>query len=382
MCANGGTPFNILAQLTPLPAKTHAQPEIQGSSVSDYEKLKKRARAKYIGDTIKVQLMRIKSPLRNSYLRSLTCASVIHQEDKTLTARYCNSRWCLVCSRIRTAKAINGYYEQLNAIPQLHFLTLTIPNVRAHQLKKAVEDMAATWRHIINKTLKKSRFKDEKINGVRKLEVTYNLVRGDYHPHYHIIIDSGDIGSFILDNWLKRYPLANKVAQDIRPVNNDEREKSLLELFKYSTKFHAKIEEANGEASTKISTFHLDRIFRAIQGKRTYQPYGNIRKVSEDVEDLASEEIVSIQPHKTVHFWSEHDWWDYDGGAALSGYEPSEHDNNLKEAICLIKTVSKSQIETINEHDTIKKPAPRRNFPHDGRKPRKLGSKAGKPRNR
>jgi hypothetical protein len=338
-----------LAQLTP-------QLNEKKSSIKT---LQSRARAKYIGDEIKKKLCKIHSQNRPRYYNSLLCASAIQQHDDKLTSRFCNQRWCIVCSRIRTAKAIKGYYEPLNKMKNLYFLTVTIPNVASDALRPAIKLMAESWRQITNKAIKKTRLKRVKYSGIRKLEVTYNLHRNDYHPHYHVIINNKKVAEYILKRWLGRFPSASIKAQDLRPVTKEDREKKLLELFKYSTKFHAKIEQknktGNGEKEVvKISCFHLDKIFLALAGLRTYQPFGVIKKVSEDVDQLESEAYLIVKKI-AMHYWGHNDWFDIDTAEVLSGYQPTQHDENLKESICLTKSLTKTDKEQLQNVERLHK---------------------------
>src|SRR5678815_2165989 len=84
----------------------------------------------------------------SSYRNTFYCASTLEQADGKLTTRYCGNRWCAVCNRIRTGRAINAYGPELEAWTRKHFVTLTIPNVSAGELPAAVRGMIRTFQAV------------------------------------------------------------------------------------------------------------------------------------------------------------------------------------------------------------------------------------------
>jgi hypothetical protein len=178
-----------------------------------------------------------RSEMVRAYWHSYHCiddATVVN--GKFQTHHYCNNRWCPVCGRIRTAKIINGYGGQLASIEELSMLTLTIPNVSAFELPIAIRDMGKGFRKIIDNY--RRRKQDFEIDGVRKLEVTYNEETKTYHPHYHIIT-SKTAAEYILERWLQLFPTAVRWAQDIEPANQN----SIKEIAKYFSKIFSKDKE-------------------------------------------------------------------------------------------------------------------------------------------
>lgn len=278
--------------------------------------LQKKAKAKCLTNALVYRLTRLDSPLHKSYLNSYYCASVYEQKGQTLTTTYCNNRWCIVCNRIRTAKMINGYMTQLQALQDPYFVTLTIPNVKGEILRETIEKMLYTMYSIIHRW--QSHHKEEKMNGVRKIECTYNPDTNTYHPHFHIIVDKKDHAQYIVDQWLTQNKNAQRIAQDIRPCDSQQ---GLLELFKYFTK-----------VLTNKHDFYapqMDIIFQAMRRKRVYQPFGNIHPITEDIEDISKEEYTDLVNEDRVWTWFEHDWVDTENGECLSEYKPCEQFNQL-----------------------------------------------------
>jgi hypothetical protein len=227
---------------------------------------------------------------------------------------------------------MNGYKDALAGLTDKHFVTLTVPNVPGHKLSGTIEAM--------NKALKLIRERMRKrgtpVIGIKKMECTYNYSRNDYHPHFHLIVagtpykgkikkDSGFFidGSFIakniIDSWLTEFPECSRDAQDSRPADDN----SVMELFKYFSKLIVKTDKGR--------EFHpesLDIIFRAMKGKRVFQPMG-IEKVTEEVEEVQQFDCKGIKPTEEgkPKIWLyndvEADYFDTSGGR-LTKYKPSK----------------------------------------------------------
>lgn len=298
---------HTLAQLS-----TTLHNPLQDKSLSQKVSLQKRARSKAFTNGFIFDLIDLKSPLLKSYWTTFYCSSIVLQDGKKISSKYCNQRWCLTCNRIRTAKMINGYHEPLSKLKQPYFITLTIPNVKAKYLKTSIERMNTDIR-AITKNLKKTY--GLTVKGLRKYECTYNSKEDNYHPHFHLIIDGLEIGNKLIELWLKRVPTANRKGQDIR-IGTSE---SLIELCKYFTKVISKDNDYNPKA--------LDIMFRSAKGKRTFQPIGIKKVVSEEIEEIQSQEIDFKEPQ--VEIWQyekgAHDWVSSQG-ETLTEYRPTKED--------------------------------------------------------
>jgi len=179
-------------------------------------------------------------------------------------------------------------------------------------LVDAISEMLKTFR-AMQKMFEKRKMP---IVGIRKLEVTYNPFRNDFHPHFHVQVSGRRVAEEMLLDWLKRFPDANIQAQDIRPAD----EKSVMELFKYFTKI------VTGKT---VYVAALDTIFRAIKGRRTFQPMGIHKHVSEDIEELRAEIYADLEERETMWNWIENDWYDVATGEGMTGYRPSENVEKL-----------------------------------------------------
>lgn len=272
-------------------------------------KLNQKAKNSYFSKKLAKNLMSLDSPLKKSYKRTyFDCQTTIVQEGKKLTSRYCGARWCNTCNRIRTAKLMNGYLKPIQTMQEPMFVTLTIPNVIKEDLKHFVKLMVSVSTNSI-RALKR---KQIAFNGIRKLECTYNVKEDNYHPHFHFIVDGLKASTELVNEWLRRFPLAESWCQDIRPLTNS------IELFKYQTKLVSKAHDGYN-----IFLNPLDTIFIAIKGMRTFQAFGNIKMIKEDIEDLQSEEF-NIEPNEFVLWlWNNNDWFSMESGEPLTHYKPS-----------------------------------------------------------
>jgi len=277
-----------------------------------------RARYKAITNAVVFKLVDIESPLNKPYWSTYHCTRSILQENGKLTSRYCNQRWCLVCNRIRTANLMRGYLPSIDKMKDPQFVTLTRPNVKGGSLRSTFESMQSKFTQCRDALRKQG----ITLVGIRKVETTYNDIRDDYHPHFHCIIDGKELSEKLVSQWLKRQPKANRKAQDIRPC------KDPIELFKYFTKLW----KDDGQFLPKP----MDKIFQAMKGKRVFQPFGGIKKQSEDI-DVKDEtqcdwkdEAIEIWTFESVGKFS--DWYN-SNGEALSEIELSDDTMNLIEKI-------------------------------------------------
>lgn len=259
----------------------------------------KRQKAKAITMGQLSKLILLNSHLKKSYMNTLSCNHWIEQEGKTLKSSYCDARWCTVCNRVRMAKMINGYSMALLALPDIHFVTLTAPNVGENKLRFEISRMLSRWTDIrkhVSKYHKELNFK-----GMRKLECTFNPKTG-FNPHFHVIISGKDTGNKIIERWLHHFPEASHKAQDIRKANDG----SLVELFKYTAK---------GVHKGKYYPKQLDAIYHSLYYRKTYYPIGIKKHVEESIEGIESQEVDFLDESTNRFEWNNEakEWFDGEG---------------------------------------------------------------------
>jgi len=299
-CAND-TIFNKLAQLPTL------------SQTPDIQNLNRRAKSKWYTEKISKPLSELDSPLSDYYKNSLTCNSAIKRKGKKLTSKYCNARHCNICNRIRTAKAIKHYGRQFLECQDLQFTTLTIPNCKGHELKSTIEKMIKDSSNI-TRVIREKRKID--YNGVRKIEVTYNSDMDTFHPHIHILHE-GKCGKMIIDEWMKRNPKASIKAQNTKFADKG----SINELFKYTTKVLVK--DKIDKNTIQVFLPAIDTILVAMMNKRSFQTFGKMKMISEDVDELKSEEYdILEEEYQTYYCWEEDNWYDFLNYEPLTTFVP------------------------------------------------------------
>lgn len=301
--------------------------------------LEKKIRAKIFSIEIALNLVlsNPNSELFSSYLNTIYyCQSMYSQDGYKITSKYCNNRHCYSCNRIRAGKLINSYTPFINFMKQdsdMWFVTLTIPNVSAGELRESIEDMKRTFVYIKD-CLRKEKMK---IVGLRKLECTHNHQADTYHPHFHLLIKGKDVAEAIKSRWLSYFKNANEMAQDIRQADDN----SVKELFKYFTKFWSRAK--NGDHGVLIDYRAQDIIFNSIRGMRIFQPYGlKVFKQETGADIDQSEEVENfkasffdIAPQENTFYFNPAtlNYFSPDTAEEIIEYRMSEKDQHLLERI-------------------------------------------------
>ncbi len=310
--AVSGAGLDTLAQPCQKPTQSPAQ--------ATQATLQKRARSKYLSMPLAIRLAELRSPLEKSYRNTVYCASVLKQDGGKLRGRYCGNRWCLVCSRVRTARAINKYRPILDTWTDAQFVTLTVRNVPGDQLDQTLDAMvktSAVIRRAITRTDKLS------FEALRKLECTHNYHRDDYHPHYHLIVNGKAQALALRNRWLAAWgDKADAQGQDVRPCTPG----SALELFKYATKLAS---NAGGGRKQYMSPEALDVIFQSLRGRRIWQSIGFVAPATVDEEGEIGTDgntaALTEDADGTDWLWhqDQHDWVDTRTGELLTGWVPN-----------------------------------------------------------
>lgn len=293
----------------------------------DREKMRKRARSKYITSGLLNELESLDSPV--PYSKARHCCERVEQRDGKLTSHYCRSRWCIICNRIRAGVRINRYvpvFEEWDQDGGVQFVTLTVPNCEGEDLRGTLGEMLHQLK-LCRRQLRRTRGLEYK--AVRSIEVTYNSNNGTFHPHFHIAVCSRSAAIALRDEWLKRWDEASRAAQDVTAWDGDTG--SLKELVKYPTKLMT-----TTEGKEQPDPEALDTIFRALKGKHLFEPVGfqvadyhEDLDPSVDLDEFEDQEAVIAAFHRprenVVWMWDAdaHDWVDHETGECLTGWDPT-----------------------------------------------------------
>lgn len=275
-------------------------------------KLHLRRITKYMSKKQALELMRYvpQSKLYKSYKNTSFCNELLgSNEVNKIYTSYCKNRWCQTCNRIKMAKTINNYIQDIQQMQYKTFVTLTLPTCTAEQLPSQIDRMEKAFRLITNKALR-AKYKKEfpKFRGIRKTEITLRP-GGLYHYHFHVLVEYLHVANWLISEWLNIFPDAKLSGQDMRPaIQNTEKE-----LFKYTFKSDI---ELNGKTSAK----RYDIVFNALHKKRSFSTFGGIKQKSEDFEE--SELIngqLAPEPNQ-IYKWNTEDWYNNKTGEALLNF--------------------------------------------------------------
>lgn len=344
--------------------------------------LLKRARARYLTMPLAVSLAKLKTgkvyrnkagqvtgELETRYRNTCYCTAVLTQEGGKIMGKYCGNRWCLVCSRIRTARAINRYQPVVEGWTDRWFVTLTLRNVAALDLPDTIDDMIRDTQTI---KLGMRRTDKVKLVALRKLECTHNAEADTYHPHFHFLVDGRRAAELLLSRWMALHPHTSDLkGQNIKRCDAGD----LREIFKYFTKLVTR-KKVNGSAVSHrrypIPPDKLDVIFRAMQGRRVYQPVGFVvaSDAPDENADTVEPELATRAPTlETIQWeWSQRctDWVDRATGECLTGYEPAEKFRRFVDRIGGHQTTADDVDQTTEE--VLARMSPRRpTTPHQRR---------------
>jgi plasmid rolling circle replication initiator protein Rep len=282
-----------------------------------------RAKAKDFSYNLAQALMCVpNTPLYKSYQNTTLCASQLFRDGDKETSHYCGNRWCLVCNRIRCAKLINAYEPQIRELLKPVFVTLTVPNVQGRFLRNTIREMKRNFSKICSKHKKRHQRKtqDFKMDGLLKIECTYNRNSNTFHPHFHVVLEGEQAAKALVRDWLKIYPYASKKGQDSRPAKVG----TSKEMFKYYAKMITPMDNGWG-----VYVVAMDTIFCAMRGMNTFSNFGELKPVSEGVR-----EIQSIINDDYSYGCSEYDpiyrdWVDTETGELRTGYKRNKTLNEI-----------------------------------------------------
>lgn len=284
---------------------------------------------------------------------------VFEQSEKSgnrlVFGNFCRVRLCPMCQWRRSAKLQTQMFaitEKLSEDYAFVFLTLTVPNCTAENLRDTLAAMQTAWNrfrqlkqirrackgyyrgievtHDIDKIISAERYKRMRSyyeqRGIRQGDLNPNY--GTYHPHYHIVIavnksyfTSRDYlpQKIWRELWEQSYRASGKLQVDIKAVRprkaGDEAARSaVLEVTKYPVKDS---EYLSGDLTEDTRT--VDALERELSNLR-FVSLGGCFKAAHaelnfsDYDDPAAERGKELDPTKLVaYIWK----------TGVSAFEPS-----------------------------------------------------------
>lgn len=244
---------------------------------SDWVELKKKT-VQFIG------LCKQSAALQHMVGTLETCGDVlafqpnVDGELRFKNSWFCRNRLCPMCIKRRSLRQYAEACKLVNAMPEgawLH-LVLTIPNVQFDHLGAAISRMnEASSKFFREKEIKRA------FRGVlRVLEVSYNPVRDDWHPHFHCLIWAPKSYFTNPKLYIKQQRLldiwAAAVGLPVKQLHISKVKDPLLavpEIVKYCFKPYV----SNGAQGISEIEFY-EKIYAALRSRRCIQTYGEIRR--------------------------------------------------------------------------------------------------------
>src|SRR5690625_3080890 len=190
------------------------------------------------------------------------------EKKKQHKGNTCKNRFCPICAWKKSRKdalalSVMMAYIKQEEKKEFIFLTLTAPNVLAEELNDEIKHYNQSFRRLMQRKEVKQIVKGY----ARKLEITYNEERNDYHPHFHVLIAVNksyftDTKQYInRDRWLELWQQSTKnslITQvDVRRVRNTKDDK-VYEIAKYSAK----------DSDYLINQEVFEVFYKVLKGKR------------------------------------------------------------------------------------------------------------------
>jgi hypothetical protein len=272
-------------------------------------------------------LITLETERKQMYLNCLCCNSIINVSENLTSSRYCKTRLCISCSKIRAAIRAKHYSPYVSHFTQ--FTTLTFPNVTIEKLAQALIDINKFFTKFTDNYRKQYKIY---FQGMLNIEITINTVQKTVHPHVHIYhqpiktwisshsakphnpikpvermqylingktknIQIGTRQNIYYQNqlskaWLKHFPSALSYRQRVELVDQF----NIMEVVKYMNKPFSLDKKKPNQTMQQfkqsqtdnfnIYTIMLDKVFEITKGKRLFRVY-NVKapKLSELQED-------------------------------------------------------------------------------------------------
>ena len=279
-------------------------------------------------DEISGSLKRIGSKSKGERMAACSDYLVFKKyEDETMrlhSANFCKVRLCPMCEWRKTLKMygqvskIMDYVEATEKY-QFLFLTLTAKNVPGENLSAELDKLF----HAFKKLNLLKIFTDNVRGWYRALEVTHRWVRGDYHPHFHILLAVDETyakyGHAYIEQheWIKIWRQCLSANYDpnvdiraVKPAQGDETNysKAVAEITKYtvksadliykpSEKLIAQEGKTYAETIAKKKTDAVMRVMdSALHGRRLTAFGGRLKEIKSklDLEDAEKGDLVNV----------------------------------------------------------------------------------------
>lgn len=248
------------------------------------------------------------------------------ERRKLDTGYFCKQRLCSGCawrSAVKSAQCVSAIAAKLIEDGRVMLMaTLTVPNVPASKLRSTIQHLGRSWLRL----LKRQRYAAW-ADSIRKLEITYNAQRDDYHPHLHIVLfvpksyfkHKGRYVSQaqLLSDWREVTGQPEITQVDVRRCYDKGTSNAILEVAKYSAKA-SEYSQSEDVCDTMYAALHHTRTMTyAGQCKALREEYqrGRLHKYEELDTTKYTMRVVYVW-QRTADAYTEYDVQRYDMDAA------------------------------------------------------------------
>ena len=200
---------------------------------------------------------------------------------KLKTMNSCRVRLCPVCAWRRSLKIYSHMMKIMNEMNKIDnfsylFLTLTVKNSSGECLNDSIDLMMASWQRFTQRKALRNVIK----GWYRGLEITYNELTDEYHPHFHVVLAVKN--SYFKKNYISQALFTQfwkeSLSVDYTPIVNVKRvkgdtAKAVCECAKYSVKYTDYIRPDDLELSEKVVS-----VLDSAIDRRRLVAYGGIFK--------------------------------------------------------------------------------------------------------
>lgn len=218
--------------------------------------------------------------------------TLLNEGDKLhlMAANFCHDRFCPFCNFLRARKLMAQMLQCLDYLGDNYrylFLTLTVPNVPADQLREKINQMRPAAKDLLRGKGFREDYRLVKsiILGYQtSVEVTRNRKTGLYHPHMHIVLvvpknyaEKGSGDYIPHDRWLQAWrnvmhdqSITQVHIQTLKALEDDFR-KPVAEATKYAFKDSDYLIDGNEALTDQI----VGELLAQLKGLR-FASYGGV----------------------------------------------------------------------------------------------------------
>jgi len=227
-------------------------------------------------------------------------------KKKLKAANFCKWRFCPMCAWRKALGDAQRISVLMSYIAQEHrkefiMVTLTAPNVKADKLR----DEITRYNKAFHEFVRRKEISGMNSGYIRKLEITYNRERDDYHPHFHVVfaVNRGYFsgGRYLKqERWLDLWRDCmgdNSITQvDVRRV---KRRSDSAEMAEFDTAEFTKYVAKDSDYTTNQEVF--EAFYHALKGRQqlTYNGLFAMTNKKYKADELAE----YIKADDTAYYW-------------------------------------------------------------------------------